>query len=400
MFPIRSDYRMRRTPWVNYALLGVNVAVFLLGFRGDSLVGQQRIFSLMLHPDTPQLHQFLTSVFLHADWLHLAGNMIFLWVFGNAINDRFGHAGYLAFYLAGGILAGLGNVLLAGHAPMLGASGAIAAVTSAYVVLLPRTRITVLVIFYFITYVEIPSLYFVLFQIVHNIWMSFAQIGSTGGGVAYVAHSSGYLFGIVTAVGMLIAGILPRDPLDLLNLIRSAGRRRRFKRMVAGGYDPFRAAAPGARDDLHSRKWVRSKTVNASVPDSVAARELELRRTIAEACAAHDLNEAAGMYLQLVQVADQAVLSRQNQLDVANQLMASQNYAAAADAYERFFKHYADYEHVGDIFLMLGLLYGRYLHQYDRAEHYLERAVAKLRDAKKLELAKGDLADVRRQRGR
>ena len=88
-----------------------------------------------LHPDQPEILQFFTSVFLHGSWMHLIGNMIFLWVFGNAVNDRFGHVGYAAFYLAGGVLSGLGYVLLAGQAPVLGASGAISAVTGCYLVL-------------------------------------------------------------------------------------------------------------------------------------------------------------------------------------------------------------------------------------------------------------------------
>jgi len=131
----------------------------------------------------------------------------------------------------------------------------------------------------------------------------------------------------------------------------------------------------------------------------VSARELELRRGIAEACRRDDFATASQMYLQLVQIADEAVLSRSNQLDVANKLMADERYPAAADAYERFLKHYANYEDVADIYLMLGLLYGRYLHEHDRAEQFLTQAVQNLHDPRKLELAKRDLEDVRRHRG-
>ncbi|HAU37435.1 MAG TPA: hypothetical protein DCX07_06915, partial [Phycisphaerales bacterium] len=97
----------------------------------------------------------------------------------------------------------------------------------------------------------------------------------------------------------------------------------------------------------------------------------------------------------LVQVADGAVLPRTQQLDVANQLMADQQYPAAADAYERFLRHYGGYEHLGDIHLMLGILYGRYLHQYERAAQMLERAVAELTDERKVQLARNDLAAAR-----
>ncbi len=131
-----------------------------------------------------------------------------------------------------------------------------------------------------------------------------------------------------------------------------------------------------------------------------SARELQLRRDIAEAIGRHDLAAAASAYLSLLQIAEDVVLSRQQQLDVANQLMSVENYPAAADAYERFLKHYGDYEHIADIYLMLGLLYGRYLHLYDRAEQSLEQAIKLLQDPRKVELARADLQTVRRSKGK
>ena len=167
--------------------------------------------------------------------------------------------------------------------------------------------------------------------------------------------------------------------------------------MVSRGYDPFSHVRPARRRE--EKRWVRTKTVQSAASDTAVAKELELRRAIAEACDRHDLNDAAAKYLQLVAIADDAVLSRQQQLDVANQLMAGENHPAAADAYERFLKHYENYEHRADIYLMLGLLYGRYLQQYDRAEHYLQLAVDQLRDPDKVEMARGELQTVRRRRG-
>jgi outer membrane protein assembly factor BamD (BamD/ComL family) len=124
-----------------------------------------------------------------------------------------------------------------------------------------------------------------------------------------------------------------------------------------------------------------------------------LRREIAEACGRHDLDPAVRRYLELIRLVDGAVLSQPNQLDVANQLMADEQHAAATEAYERFLKHYGGYEHVADIYLMLGLLYGRYLNQYDRASETLERAIELLKDPRKVELARADLENVRRRMG-
>ncbi len=401
MIPIGTSYRMTRTPWVNYALVAANVIPFLLGYNGMARnIG--RIGTYLLHPDSPELYQFFSSMFLHGSWGHLIGNMIFLWVFGNAINDRFGHLGYLAFYLAGGVLAGAGYVVLAGNAPVLGASGAISAVTGAYLVLLPRVRVTLLAFFlYLLMPIEISSLLFLAFQFVWNMWMSMdaGLTGRAAGGVAYAAHSSGYIFGIVVSAVLLAVRILPRDAYDLLTLISTWRRRGKYRRMVARGFDPF-GFAPAAKGHApDTKRRVSARSVETVPADTAASKELHLRREISAACNRHDPAHAAELYLQLVQVADDVVLAQPNQLDVANQLMSAEQYSAAGDAYERFLKHYGNYEHIADIHLMLGLIYGRYLHQYERAERMLELAAETLKDPNKVQLARGDLEAVRQRRG-
>lgn len=398
IIPIRTDYRMTRTPWVNYGLIAINVILFLLNYNGGY---RARIEDLMLHPDNPELHQFFTSVFLHAGWTHIIGNMLFLWVFGNAVNDRFGNVGYLAFYLAGGILAGVGYLLLSANAPVLGASGAISAVTGAYLVLLPRVRVTLLaLLFYIFMPFEVSSLYFLLFQLVFNLWMSLSPsvTGQASGGVAYVAHSSGYVFGIAVAGVFLALRIIPRDPYDLLSLIGASHRRRRYRRAVAGGYDPF--SPVGSKLRRGGGRWVETRLVDDAAADGEATRQIQLRRRISESASANDLPGAARTYLELLEIDPQAVLGRRQQLDVANQFMASEQYPAAANAYERFGEHYGDYEHLADIYLMLGLIYGRYIRQYDRAERYLQQAMEKLGDPRKIDMARADLEIVRRRLGR
>ncbi|MCJ7543530.1 MAG: rhomboid family intramembrane serine protease [Phycisphaerae bacterium] len=397
--PIRTDYRMTRTPWVNYLLVAINVAAFVVSYRWMLSTGATPVTHLLLDPDNPRLYQFFTSIFLHGSIMHIVGNMVFLWVFGNAVNDRLGHAGYLAFYLGGGVLAGVGYILLGGHYPVLGASGAISAVTGAYLVLLPRARVTLLMwLFYFLTTIEVSSLYFLMFQFAFNLWMSLdARFGgAASSGVAYAAHGSGYVFGIAVTAALLATRLLPRDPMDLLNLVRAARRRAHYRRMVQTGYDPFNPVGSQIADP--QRRWVDAKTTAAAPPDTPEARELHLRREIAEAWSRHDLPEAAGKYLQLIQVAEGAVLPQDQQLDVANQLMAVEQYPAAADAYERFVNQYGAYEHIADIHLMLGLLYGRYLHQDAQAERLLRLALDSLKDERKRQLAREDLEALRQRR--
>jgi len=389
MIPIGSDYRMRRMPVVNYALVAANVLIFLMGYHSETERSYAYLLraKLLLDPTNPQLYQFFTSVFLHGDLMHLAGNMIFLWVFGNAINDRFGHVGYAAFYLAGGVLAGLGHMMFS-NAPVLGASGAISAVTGAYLVLFPLVRLKLLFWFYIITILHVSSMYFLLFCFVKDAYLSLRG----GGGVAYEAHLSGYVFGIGVAALLLATKILPRNSFDLLNLIRSAHRRGRYRRMAAQGYDPFNRL--GATGEPGSRRWAQPQRSEPVPLNSEEVRELELRREISDACKRHDLQAAVVRYVELVSVNSEAVLPRQEQLDVANQLMHDQQYAEAAGAYEQFRKHHGKYERVGEIYLLLGLLYGRYLNQRGRGAEMLQGAIDRLDDLQQVALARGELAKI------
>ncbi|OPX22487.1 MAG: hypothetical protein B1H04_04940 [Planctomycetales bacterium 4484_123] len=395
MIPIRTDRRNEHTPWVNYALIAANVLVFVFVQKMGRAYGSQGGLFQPLHPDEPTVQHFFTSMFMHGGWDHLLGNMLFLWVFGNAVNDAFGHLGYLAFYLAGGLTAGVGYVVLSGSAPVLGASGAISAVTGAFLVLFPRVRVTVLFIFFYIVPFEITSLVFLLFQLIWNLYYTVFRLD--GGGVAYAAHAAGYVFGIGIVALLLWGRLLPRDVYDLLSLIRTWRRRLGYRRLVSGGYDAF---SPGPGRLRRPPPGPGVAPALRPVQPTASPREQELRARIAVAHRQRDFATAAGAYLELVQLASDAVLPLPQQLDVANYLMSTHQYPAAADAYERFLRHYSNYEYVGDIRLMLGLLYSRYLRQDERAEMYLARAVPDLFDASKLELAQAELAEVRRRLGR
>src|SRR5690606_12485309 len=135
----------------------------------------------------------------------------FLWVFGNAVEDRLGRVGYLCFYLAGGVIAGLGHALME-PSPVLGASGAVAAVTGAYLVLFPLTNVTIVYFFFIIGAFEVSSMVLIFFRVVTDLVFHFLGIGD----VAYMAHLAGYGFGFVIALGLLLGRMLPREPYDLL----------------------------------------------------------------------------------------------------------------------------------------------------------------------------------------
>ena len=394
MIPVGTDYRMRTRPWVNYALIAANVLLFFGGINGMNQHPQIR--QLLLDPDTPTLGHFLTSMFLHLNINHLIGNMIFLWVFGNVLNDRLGHVSYFLFYIAGGIVAGLGYLVLTPNAPVLGASGAISAVAGAFLVLFPGVRVRLW--FWFIEF-EITSLLFLGLQVAMNLSNSWADIRGSGlGGVAYVAHSSGHLFGIAVASLLLMVRLLPREGHDLIHVISHARRRRQYRRIAAGGDDPF--APNRLKRDASGARRVAAQTVSAAGrSDTQSGQELQLRRDIASAVSRGDLSAAAAMYREILQINRDVVLPRQQQLDIANHLMATEAHAESAEAYERFRRHFRTYEHIGDIELMLGLVYGRYLGRLDEAEELLSAAAAKLSDARNKQMAESELAIVRRKRG-
>ncbi|EDQ03880.1 hypothetical protein OIHEL45_00522 [Sulfitobacter indolifex HEL-45] len=155
MFPIRDHNPSGRTPYVTYALMAVNIGVFLsyLSLMSDERALGEFYYSYALLPARLSHGEgyfgLITSQFLHGGWMHLAGNMLFLWIFGDNVEDEMGHGRYLLFYLACGIAAGLGQVVTEplSWVPMVGASGAIAGVMGGYLLLFPRAKVDILVIF-------------------------------------------------------------------------------------------------------------------------------------------------------------------------------------------------------------------------------------------------------------
>jgi len=206
MFPFRDHNPSERTPYVTWALIAANVVIFLSYF--PSLSGSEAMLGAFfdqwaLVPREVlsgfDQHTVLTSMFLHGGWMHLLGNMLFLYIFGDNLEDLLGHLGFLAFYLASGVAAAGGQILAdpTSSIPMVGASGAIAGVMGGYLLLFPRARIDVLVIIVVIFKVfTIPAwlmlgIWFGL-QLVNGLAMDVA-----GGGVAYWAHAGGFIAGLV-----------------------------------------------------------------------------------------------------------------------------------------------------------------------------------------------------------
>ena len=212
MIPIRDQIKARRFPLVNTLLIITNIIVFtgqwlLGGDQGGALMYQFAFIpSNFLAAPTAfsNVRNIFTAMFMHAGFLHLAGNMLYLWIFGDNVEDAWGHFGYLIFYLAGGVAATLAHVFTnpASVIPTVGASGAIAAVLGAYLVLYPRSHVlTFIPIGYFMTLKLLPA------SIVLGVWFIlqfFSGVLSLGGpdigGTAFWAHIGGFITGVLLAL--------------------------------------------------------------------------------------------------------------------------------------------------------------------------------------------------------
>jgi membrane associated rhomboid family serine protease len=386
LLPIRTSIRPVRTPYTNYALICANVVVFLLSYWPHQqpyteVVEELRPWAeqLMLTPAHPHLWQFVTYAFLHGGLLHIFGNMFFLYIFGNNVNDKLGHFGYLCFYLAGAVFSAIGHTLVS-NTPVIGASGAIAAVTGAYLVLFPQTLITIVYWVYIVGTIDVPALLFIAFKmiILDNVIARYTP------NVAYDAHLAGYAFGILASLILLATGLTATSHFDLWAMIKQWNRRRQYRDAISTGYDPFTGL--GGTKRIESRE-LRKPEINR--PQEPRIRQL--REVIADCIYQHNLHAAAEAYLELVNVDAEQIIPRQHLLDIANQLASESRHEQAAQTYEKFLAHYGNYEYVEQVELMLGLIYSRYLNKPDLAVKHLSAAEQKLADPRQLQMCRDEL---------
>jgi membrane associated rhomboid family serine protease len=234
VFPLRDDIPTSITPYITYGLIGANIGIFLYQLTLNQQQLQEFFYSAAVVPcqlsgnivgrcPTPTLQQLpewmtlITSQFLHGGFLHIAGNMLFLWIFGNNVEDRLGHIKFLIFYLTCGVLAALSQWFFSPNStiPSLGASGAIAGVMGAYILRYPQARVLTLVFLgFFVTTLQIPAVFFLGLWFVQQALYGIASlqvpsnIGMESGGVAYWAHAGGFVFGAILAP---MFGLLKRD---------------------------------------------------------------------------------------------------------------------------------------------------------------------------------------------
>lgn len=210
MIPLYDTVRSHKIPVVNFVLIAANVLAFLYETGLDSTALRELVFTWGLTPGLLAAHPLtawvtiLTSMFLHGGWFHMLTNMWVLFIFGDNVEARMGGAAFLVFYVLSGVAAGLLQAFLlpSSMTPVIGASGAIAGVLGAYLVLYPRSRIASLVpIFFIFTLVEVPAFVYLAFWFISQLFsglMSFE--GADSSGIAWWAHVGGFVFGIISSL--------------------------------------------------------------------------------------------------------------------------------------------------------------------------------------------------------
>lgn len=359
-------------------LVAANVAAYVVGLllervQPDLFIRLQ--MALWLDPRSITLWGLLTYAFLHAGLWHLLGNMLFLWTFGPNVEDRFGRAGYLLFYVAAAVGSGALHAALE-PAPVIGASGAIAGVTGAYLVLFPHTVIRTLFLLY-PGIVGVPAWWFIGIGIAYNIFLAGSRFT---GNIAVWAHLGGYALGFAIAMGLLATRRLSREPYDLFTISRQAARRRQFREIR---FQQDRTQAE-----------MRRRGREPETSDDA----LKARAAVTERLAAQDYAAAADAYRALLEAHSiqsvAALLNRRSQYDLANYLFRSGDHQTAATAYELFLKGYPGDHELPVVRLMLGLINARYLNDPVRAKAEIAAALPDLPEGEHAALARELLEEL------
>jgi membrane associated rhomboid family serine protease len=202
VIPLRDVIPSRTVPFVTVTIILINAAAWILEVSMPPRLLNELLTTYGVVPAALRPVTLLTSMFLHGGWSHVIGNMWYLWIFGDNVEDRFGHGRFIVFYLLCGMTAAFGQIIMepASLVPTIGASGAIAGVMGAYFVLFPRSRVLTLIPIFLFDVIEVPAIFLLgfwfLMQLV-NAGAVAVTAGTGGGGVAFAAHVAGFLVGVV-----------------------------------------------------------------------------------------------------------------------------------------------------------------------------------------------------------
>lgn len=385
ILPLKTDRPLARPTKLVYTIIAINLVVHLVlemlslndskAFEHTYQWGQ--VWSG--RPWQTHWYTYVTSAFLHADFLHIVGNMLFLFVFGPNVEDRFGRVGFGVFYLLGAVLSGIGHTM-SSSAPAIGASGAVASVTGAFLVLFPLTYVRVVFFLIIMGVTMIPAWWIIVFAILRDF------IGlKVSDNVAHQAHIAGYVYGSGVAFILLGTRVLKREQYDLFSIFRQAQRRRALREATTNSRYTTRGA-------FKTEKERRREENGVSLKEQGLAED---RSRVAALISEGKLKDAAVAYKQLLanhtKSAAATTLSRQHQYDLANHLFLAGDYPTAAMAYQRFIDgHPADRE-LNAARHLLARLYKNYLGKESEAKMLLEHIVKDLHDCPERDAAQQDL---------
>lgn len=358
-------------------IVALNMAIFALVFviaRGSGETPYEIIDRGSFDTTQPlRIWTYLTCLFLHdpGDVFHVLFNMLFLWVFGCAVEDRMGRTGFAIFYLCGGlasVLAQWGAAAIGGdHTSMIGASGAVMSVTGAFVALFPRARIRILFLFFLIGVIWVPALVVVgIFFALDVLGQLTDFLGLRSTNTAYWAHIGGSVFGFGVAVGLLAAGFLKHDDFDIFYLFRQSRRRAAMRKAVAGS-----AAGPWASATADTSKrleTMQKRRRTPEEPEAVRSARTEIGALLRE----HRRSEAADRWAVVQREHERFVLGVDQQLDVASTLYSEERWGEAARAYELYLERFRSDRRHRETALLLAVLHVRKLPDPVRARELID----------------------------
>ncbi len=360
LIPIGTEIEHKRQPFVTYWIIGLNLLLFALHWTTQRTGGSGadneiiRLFTQIeaeaqLSSGHFHFWSLFTYQFLHAGWWHILGNMLFLLPFGKVIEDRMGHIGFALFYLGSGALGGLVHTLLY-TSPVVGASGSVCAVVAAFIVLAPKTKIRVLLIFFIIGMYTIPGLLFVCFYVAFDTFSLLASIaGQNANPTAWVVHLIGYVSGFTITFSALALGLITSTEIDLTKLIKQSYRRRSLRKVIE--------AAPVLRKS------------NEDVLDT----DFLLRTAIADAASTGDIIKASELYFQAIEENPNIKIDPRTLHFIGSSLIKTSNVQQGVQVFEQYLKQYKNAKDKGEVALLLAAKYARDLDNTSRANELLRK---------------------------
>ena len=379
LIPLGTDRPSKRPALITPVLIGINLGIFvLMAILAKYNPDIERQIGNLGAISRYNFHfwQPISSAFLHAGFLHIFGNMLFLLAFGPSVEDRLGRIGFLAFYLAAAAASGFAHIAVDFH-PAVGASGAIAAVSGAFLVLFPNSRIRCFVMFFIIGFFMIPAWWLIGLFIILDLG---AQLINPDNGIANIAHLGGYAFGIIVPLILLTTKLLPKEPYDIFSILKHKKRRADFK----------------AAHAIHSNAGVYAPQKET---DPVIAQIAESRAQIGTLLSNNDLPAAADQYLSmLAQFPDRSkalTMHRDAQYQIANHLYQSNSRQQAADAFSRLLVAYPNDSERHIITVLIARINAHDLRDPDGAIKLLEALESKIHDADTKALIESELNTIR-----